>query len=185
MKKAFISASLLFLFVSAFLGISAVTTGQFDETSLRILITTSAASFYSLIGLTCVANLGKRVDWFGKLGLAFCAIALIHAIYTTWTTLTSGWDTFTNRFTFLIVAIAIAHASLMLLIGPRNGVVTALIALAIGSVALNTAIVIMGVLSADLSSIRTITSLAIVGTCATIAAPALNLAVQGSVTSDS
>lgn len=176
MKKIFISTFLLFLFATAFLGISAITSGEFDETSARILITTAAASFYSLIGLTCVVQLGKRGDILGKVGLAFCAVALAHAIYTTWTLQNGDLGIFQHRIAFVIAGTAIAHACLMMLIVPRSAAVSGLVVLAIGAVALNTLVAIGMVYSFSSGAVTALGVLAIIGTCATIAAPALNFA---------
>ena len=179
MKLALVLSFLVFLAITALFGITAISTGKFDETTLRILITTAAASFYSLIGLACVAHLGKATDGLGKLGLVFCGLALAHAIYTTWISF-KGFDVIQNRLALFIVGLAIGHACLMLLIRPRSRWVTALMYLAIGSVVLNTVFAISSVYAGTGGAIMVMGIVAIIATCTTIAAPALNISLPGS-----
>lgn len=174
MKRSLILLFLACLAATAIVGIAAISSGDFDETTARILVTTAAASFYSLVGLTCVAQLGKRGETFGKAGLLFCALGLLHAIYTTWINF-DGFEVIQNRLALVIAGMAIGHACLMLLISPRNGAVSALMFVAIASVVLNSVFSIASLYSGSFASITLLGIVGIIATCTTIAAPALNL----------
>ena len=174
MKKILILSFIVFLSVTGLLGVTAIISGKFDVTTVRILVTTAAAAFYSLIGLTCVAQLGRKTEVIGKAGLLFCGVALMHAVFTTWTSST-GINVIQNRLSLFIIGLAIGHACLMLLVKPRSGVVSTIIFVAIGSVVLNTAIAVGSVYLAGSSSFQLMGIIGIIATFATIAAPALNL----------
>ena len=175
MKKSLIVIFVVCLAITGFVGISALVSGEFDELTVRILFTTAALSFYSLIGLTCVAQLGRKTDMLGKLGLAFCAVALLHAIFTTWTTL-NGLEHIQNRAALAFVGLAIAHACLMKMISAKSMTVSVLVIIAIASVVLNTILAISMLYGVSMDGITVLGIIGIIATCSTIAAPALNLA---------
>lgn len=174
MRKFLIGIFLFCLAATALIGISAISAGNFEKTTGKILITTGAATFYSLIGLTCVAQFGKRSDSLGKAGLVFCGFALAHAIYTTWIKF-GGIELVQFRLLLVVVGLTIGHACLMMLINPRSTGVSALMFAAIGAVILNSIFIMNSIFGGSINNIQTIGILGIIATCATIAAPALNL----------
>lgn len=177
MKKPLIFSFLLFLAITALLGISAILSGDYDQTTGKILITTAAASFYSLIGISTVVHIGSKFDLLGKAGIVFCCLALLHAIYSTWIGFNES-ALLKNRFSFFLVGLAIGHACILLLIKPRNNGVSALMAIAIGSVVLNTSIAVGIVYFPEPVPFKLLIVIGIIATFATIAAPTLNFSIK-------
>ncbi|MTI19390.1 hypothetical protein E1162_19280 [Rhodobacteraceae bacterium RKSG542] len=176
MKKTLTTSFLIFLAITAFLGISVILSGDLDETSGKILITTASTSFYSLIGLASIVHLGKKYDLLAKTGIIFCGIGLLHALYTTWFD-PIDLHSIENRISLFFIGLAIGHACLMLLIDPRSRGVLALTVIAIASVVINTAIAVISVYFDPLEPIKLMGIIAIIATFATISAPALNFSI--------
>ena len=119
------------LAVSALFAIYVVVTQSFNETSGRITLTTLAVGFYSLMGLCCTPHLEEHVHkrTFALIGIAVCALGLLFACITNW----AATDIWSSRFGiviqlrlgFFVLAFALAHSSLLLIIKPRSTVVRA------------------------------------------------------------
>lgn len=175
MRRLFLISFLLFLFATGFLGISALINGSFDDGTARILITTGAASFYSLVALACLSLFGRSTEIVGKAGLLFCGLAFAHALYTTWTP-SDGLGFLQHRFAFVLIGIAVIHICLMLLINPRGIIVKGLVCGAIGAGAMACLIAVASIYALSAGDWLPIAILGIVSVCCTIGAPVANLA---------
>ncbi|MEO0542278.1 MAG: hypothetical protein AAFY99_00555 [Pseudomonadota bacterium] len=177
MRRLFLVSFLLFLFASGFLGISALMSGTFDQGTGRILVTTGAASFYSLVALAALSLFGRSTEIVGKAGLVFCGIAFAHALYTTWTPV-DGLGFLQHRIAFALLGIAVIHTCLMLLINARGIIVTGLVVGAIGAGAAACLITVASIYALSAGAWLIITVLGIISVCCTIGAPVANMAYK-------
>ncbi|MEL6818860.1 MAG: hypothetical protein AAFP80_09450 [Pseudomonadota bacterium] len=175
MRRLFLISFLLFLFATGSLGISALINGSFDDGTARILITTGAASFYSLVALACLSLFGRSNEIVGKAGLLFCGVAFAHALYTTWAP-TDGLGFIQHRIVFVLIGLAVIHVCLMLLINPRGIIVKGLVLGAITAGALACLITVSSIYALSAGAWLPIAVLGIVSVCCTIGAPIANMA---------
>lgn len=122
MQKYLILTFVISLIFTGLVGISVISANTFNDTQFKILISTLAFTVYSILGLCCNTVVKTDKVGVGKLGILVCVIGLIVALITTWGTF--DWVSLLKaRFSLLIVAIAFAHCSLMLLIDNPHAIV--------------------------------------------------------------
>ena len=119
-QKAFLKSMVLFIALSAIIGIFSVLTGSFGKLQGIILVTTISLGVYSLTGLCCVPMLERpELRALGVCGIAASILGGAFAMLTNFLLLVdfSFNDAFLiliGRFAFLIIAISIAHISLLM-----------------------------------------------------------------------
>ena len=110
----------LFIALSAIIGIFSVLTGSFGKLQGIIFVTTISLGVYSLTGLCCVPMLERpELRALGVCGIAASILGGAFAMLTNFLLLVdfSFNDAFLiliGRFAFLIIAISIAHISLLM-----------------------------------------------------------------------
>jgi hypothetical protein len=119
-QKAFLKSMVLFIALSAIIGIFSVLTGSFGKLQGIIFVTTISLGVYSLTGLCCVPMLERpELRALGVCGIAASILGGAFAMLTNFLLLVdfSFNDAFLiliGRFAFLIIAISIAHISLLM-----------------------------------------------------------------------
>ena len=129
-QKIFLKSMVLFLALSAIFGIFSVLTGVFDRFLAMILITTFSLGVYSLTGLCCAPMLNRpELRALGICGIAasilgggFVIVTNLLLFYLT-DHVEDGVFILIGRFLFLIIAIAIAHISLLMRIKTNHSLV--------------------------------------------------------------
>ena len=108
------------LFVSALIGIFIFLVGNFGETEFRLLLTTLTVGGYSLTGL-CSATNQKRSElkFFSTIGMLISVIGFVVTLGAIWEIIDFNniWKTMV---VFIILSVAIAHISLLLLVSPKS-----------------------------------------------------------------
>lgn len=177
MRKTFVYALVSALILTGIVAIYAVLSGDFSETQGRILITTVSVFFYSIIGLCCNTLMGGKYEKFGYLGIIASIFGLLFAIYHTWTA-GNGFQVFEHlqlRSSLFFIGLAFAHASLMLLISPKNTFVAGAVWIALACNLLFTLIILSQILSFNGAAVVQFQIiLAIINVIATISAPLIN-----------
>ncbi len=109
--------------------------GSFGETETRLLATALAVAGYSLTGLAATTRIGRRPAWLGPLGIGVSGLGFLLAIALIWT---SPEGSLLGRLTgsVTVLAIAIAHASLLLPRHPDQRVTAAVLAATLAMLAL-------------------------------------------------
>ena len=176
MKKALIIIFSGALILAGLTAIITLMSGSFDGMNLKILITTLVFTVYSILGLCCNAVIGRPVGFVGVIGLALVGVGLIYALYTTWFP-PDGLELFLKlRVYLLAIAIAFAHASLILLIKAKNSFVGGAVIIALICNVFATLLVLSIISSIDNAGdvILLLGVVSIVGVVATILAPMMN-----------
>jgi hypothetical protein len=178
MKTKLIYVFVISLVIAGLIGINAILGGGGGEIQAKILFSTLAFTVYSIIGLCCNAIVGTRYDMFAKIGLLVTACALAYAIITTWA-IPENLAFLQTRFSFLVIAVGLAHASLMLLVDQKTtaiklAVVTAMAASVV--VALILVSMIHGIISGISFQLLGVASL--IGIVSTLTAPLLSKAAS-------
>lgn len=106
------------LCLAALVAIGILLFGDFGETEGKILLTVVAVAGYSLLGLAATTSLGEKPVWLGPLGLAVSALGFVLAVGLIWVA-PEGNVLGRLMGAFLILAIALAHAALLLLMTRR------------------------------------------------------------------
>ena len=130
LQKIFLKSMVLFLALSAIIGIFSVLTGSFDKFLGMILLTTFSLGVYSLTGLCCAPMLNRpELRALGICGIAasilgggFVILTNLLLFYLT-DNVEDGLFILMGRFLFLIIAIAIAHISLLMIIKTNHSLV--------------------------------------------------------------
>ncbi|WP_068311566.1 hypothetical protein [Polycladidibacter hongkongensis] len=176
--KNFFSISFVFIIlIAGLIGVFTLLFANDRQFVPNILLSTAAAAFYSLVALSCIFHFGGSIHNLAIGGLALCCLALAHALYTSWFG-DAGNNVIQNRIALGVACLALLYVNLVLLIKPRSVRVRVLIAIAVGSVALDIFIAIPSIYSPLSSGFVVIGILTIIATCSTIAAVALNLSIH-------
>ncbi|WMX12382.1 hypothetical protein [Aureispira sp. CCB-E] len=119
-KKYFLRTLVIALSVSALIGIFIFLIGNFGETEFRLLLTTLTISGYSLTGL-CSATNQKKPDLrpFSIVGMLISVIGFVVTLGAIWEIIDFN-DIWKTMVVFIILSVAIAHISLLLLISPKT-----------------------------------------------------------------
>lgn len=111
--RAFALAAVGALCLAALAAILIFLFGEFQETEGRILITTLAVAGYSLIGLAATTRLARPPAWLAPLGLGLSAVGFVLMLALIWTE-PKGDVLGQIAGSVLVLAVAIAHAALLL-----------------------------------------------------------------------
>lgn len=119
-KKYFLRTLVIALSISALIGIFIFLVGDFGETEIRLLLTTLTIGGYSLTGL-CSASIQNRNDLksFSIIGMIISVIGFLITIGAIWEFVDLE-DIWKAMMIFIILSVAIAHASLLLQIRPKT-----------------------------------------------------------------
>ncbi len=145
LKRVFLIAMVASLCLAGLAGIAVFLFGTFGEFEIRILFTTLFLGLYSLTSLCAAALLDRRRHHpLGYAGLIVSAAALVTAIDLLWISWGSqSTDLLKSSGILGILALSLAHASLLLLAPARKTV---------GSVIRGLTLVTIGLLAGMLSS---------------------------------
>jgi hypothetical protein len=176
MKTKLIYVFIVSLIVAGLIGVSAILRGGIGEIEIRILFSTLAFTVYSIIGLCCNTIVGTRYDLIAKIGLLVTAGGLGFAIITTWAT-PDNLTFLQTRFSFLVIAIGFAHASLLLLVDQKTAAIKIAVVTAIAA-SVVVAIILVNVIhgSGSVASFQLLGVASLVGMIATLCAPLLSKA---------
>jgi hypothetical protein len=108
------------LSLAALVAIGILLFGDFGETEGKILLTVLAIAGYSLLGLAATTALGREPLWLAPTGLGVSAVGFVLAVSLIWTT-PEGSVLGRLMGTFLVLAVAMAHAALLLLLTRHAG----------------------------------------------------------------
>ncbi|MEM8714711.1 MAG: hypothetical protein AAGE92_02885 [Cyanobacteria bacterium P01_G01_bin.4] len=159
------------------------------DNTLKIALTVVSLGIYSLTALCCASLAEKRsarvFKLLSSLGIAASVVGAVFAILTNWEFIT-GWEILLKgRISFLIIALAFSHASLLLRLESRNDIVrivrgftiavNALVAASLISIALH---------AADVATVWWFIAIygSIFAVLGTIAVPLLHLATRKATT---
>ncbi len=123
-KKYFLRTLVIALSIGAAIGIFIFLVGDFGETEARLLLTTLAIGSYSLTGLCSAANQNRAgLKVFSITGMLISIIGFLVTLGAVWE-LVDLEDIWKTMVIFLILSVATAHASLLLLIRPKSKNIT-------------------------------------------------------------
>ena len=119
-KMYFIRTLVIGLSISALIGIFIFLVGDFGKTEIRLLLTTLTIGGYSLTGL-CSASIQNRnvLKSFSIIGMIISVIGFLITIEAIWEFI-DFQDIWKAMMIFIILSVAIAHASLLLQIRPKT-----------------------------------------------------------------
>lgn len=177
LTKFFLWATIVLVSISALMGAGFLLFGEFNETTLKILLSTLLLSGVSLLGLVSGNSKFQVVKWSG---IGASAVAGIMWLLIIWEALTFN-NEFAVRFTIImsIVAFALAHSSI---IGPawrsRSNVVKTFFFIEIGLIIAVSGMLIYGMLLDDIFDVsetfwRVLGALGILDVAGSIAVPIL------------
>lgn len=120
-RKVFLTSTLIFLVLSVGSGILWILTGSLGDFLSKILLTTISLGAYSLTALCCSSILDRpNLSAFASLGVGASILGAGFAVLTNWEILT-GWEfALKGRFSLLIIAVSLAHVSLLLRIKAKH-----------------------------------------------------------------
>ncbi len=123
-KKIFLWSLIGSLSVSALIAITVFIVGSFGETQGRLLLSTLAIGLFSLTAL-CSSTLYDQHEYspLATAGLVISALGLFFSLSAIW----ASDPAFKPLLTFLVLAVGLAHASLILRIPSANPMVHAVI----------------------------------------------------------
>jgi len=172
---------LLFLALSAAIGIFSVLTGSVGAFQGKVLLTTISLGVYSLTGLCCSTILDRpNLSTFAALGIGASILGGAFAAMTNWEILT-GWEiVLKGRLSLLIIAISAAHISLLMRIKVIHTSVRIARGCTIGSIAI-VALLLLGIIAAPesvLASCQVVAVFGILDVLGTIGTPILQATVR-------
>ena len=127
MKNLLLEILVFTLVLSAFLGISGVVLDSWNETTVRILLTTIIVFVSSVLGLCCSTIYEKqKLKPLSVIGISICFISCMYFILLIWSNMTRY--IFDVRIIILLISLSIssAHICLLLNINSSNQLVTTL-----------------------------------------------------------
>jgi hypothetical protein len=136
LKKILLVILIVSLIISALIAITILLTGSFGTTQQRLLLTTLTTAGYSFTGLSCsVLFKRQRLAFFAILGISISAIGAIYTTALIWgdfgASIIWGWKCL---FTLVILAISVAHSSLLLLIQSKKVLVNGCLWFSVASI---------------------------------------------------
>lgn len=166
------------LSISALLGVWVLLVGEIGEVEERILMTTLSFGGFSVTGLAASVRLDRRrFVPIGVGGLIASGVALALSLTSIWAGIDDSEVFFRLLGTSVVLAVALAYASLVLLVRPGHGAVAAVVAMTeifAGVIAAS----IIGIIWADTDPpewmARGLGALAILAVLGTLVAPILN-----------
>jgi hypothetical protein len=172
------------LTISALLGVWVLLVGEIGDVESRILITTLSFGGFSVTGLAASVRLDRRrFVPVGVGGLIASGVALVLSLTAIWARIGDSQVFFQLLGTSVVIAVALAYASLVLLVKPAHGAVAAVVAMTeifAGVIAAS----IIGIIWADTDPpelmARGLGALAILAVLGTLVAPILNRVLRTS-----
>lgn len=124
LRRAAIIAIVISLAVAALIGIVAVLTGGFGDEQFKVTLSTLLLATFSITSLCHLAVVAGPLRVVGWIGIAASFIAVVSGSWLIWRPW-DGWDDWTGlmlntMFVSLILAVSLAHANLLLLLGERR-----------------------------------------------------------------
>lgn len=117
-RRFFVQVLIASLVISAVLGIIAIIAGDLGDLGSKVLATTVTVDFLSILGLCCAGVSRTQLHRIAQIiGIASAVILLVLALYLIWNTgLYEELEDSLNRasISFTILAVAAAHACLVL-----------------------------------------------------------------------
>jgi len=122
LKKIFLKSVIISLLLSAFTGIIVFLVGDLTDLEIKVLFTLLVIVSYSLTGLSAAALYEKKGASFSAIsGIIFSVVGLIYFTLLIWGGSGSDvFDLYKSVLTFIIVPVAFAHSSLLLMITTKN-----------------------------------------------------------------
>lgn len=124
-QRQSLARALLFLAIgalclAALVAIGILPLGSFGETEGKVLLTVVGIAGYSMLGLAATTAIGRDPAWLGPAGLAISAVAFGLFVALIWA---APEQSLLGRLmgTFLVLAVALVHAALLLLLTGRVG----------------------------------------------------------------
>lgn len=119
-KRYFLITLILALSISALIGIFIFLVGDFGKTEIRLLLTTLTVGGYSLTGLCSATNQKQpELKSFSIIGMLISIIGFAITIAAIWEIINFE-DIRQTMVIFIILSVAMAHISLLLLITPKT-----------------------------------------------------------------
>lgn len=189
LQRVFLFGLLACFVVGAATAIFALLSFELSGIQVQILLTTVALGAYSLAGLCC-AGLASQGQFrlFGGLGVAASIGGALFAILTNWEFI-AGWEILLKgRFSFFVIALALSHAALLLMIKTTNVAVRFVRAATLGIIALFAALLLsialvpkFNTMIPDVVSLPILSIVGVLDVLGTIATPILHLATRKNV----
>ena len=169
------------LSIAAVMAIVVVLTGDLGDTEAQILLTTVTAAAFSLTGMGASARFYRGSwTWVGAAGIAASALALVLALVFIWGELDT--EPFLRTFgVAVILATALAYASVLLLVRPRHrAVAVSLLATLVVLAGVTGMLISLAVLDLNWQDwfFRVLGALAILTVLGTLVTPVLNRVVR-------
>lgn len=142
-RRTAIVAIIVSLSLTALIGIVTLLSGQWGEIQVKVLLTTLLLAVFSISVLCHLAVVGRALQIVGFVGVAVSSVSLVTGLLLIWAEW-GNWDGQEAAFRLFgvtgVLAVSLAHANLLLLLGQRRnrvvrGLLYATVAL-IGLVAL-------------------------------------------------
>lgn len=119
-KKYFLRTLIVALVVSAIIGIVIFLVGDFGETEIKLLFTTLAIGGFSLTGLSSsTIHTHREFKLFAVTGMLVSVIGFLMTIIAIWEIVDPD-DMWQTVLVFVILALSIAHVSLLFQIRPKS-----------------------------------------------------------------
>lgn len=148
-RKAFLWMLIASLSISALIAIIIFLGGDTGGTQGRVLMTTLAVGFYSLLGLCCTSlyDRGRYIPVVA-LGLLAAIAGFVYSVVLIWsdTIVGTNWRVL---FTLLVISVAFAHASLLLLIDLTKNLAQLARALTLGFITVVAGLLIFKIFGGD------------------------------------
>lgn len=180
--KWFLAASLIGCFaISALAGIMALFSSRIGQFQIKILLTAVSLGAYSLTGLCSSVLIEKpQFKMYARLGITLSAIGAAFAVLTTWEFI-QGWETvLKGRAVFIVLAVAHAHASLLLMIDTKNNAIKTLRVMVLSTIVLLAAMLIAATfgMTSNVLIWRIVPTAIIIDVFGTLTIPVLHFATR-------
>ncbi|MFQ6027508.1 MAG: hypothetical protein ACE5Q6_08455 [Dehalococcoidia bacterium] len=124
MFRIFLISTLVSLVVTALIGIGIFILGDFGDTQVRLLLTTLVIGGFSLTGLANALRGGAWWLWaLRPVGVAASVIALVMVLLRVWGVFPDERATWQSLGTLTVLAVTLAHISLLGLLRPQANLV--------------------------------------------------------------
>ncbi len=120
MKNKILKLLLIILCVSALAGIITVIVGFENDLSSKIVMTSIIVLGFSILGF-CTATIYEKYNTLSIIGIIFTLITCIYCLLSEWGLLPN--IDFDIDATIVLITIAFAHTSLLLLVNPKTSLV--------------------------------------------------------------
>lgn len=189
-RRIFLISLIACLVFGALTAIYSLMTSSFSTSQATILLTTVSLGTYSMTGLCCATLIGHpQHNEFGRIGIAVSVISGFWAFVNNLAILAhqeiDAWaEVLQVRFSFLIVAVAFAHCSLLLRINTTNTTVVNVRYVTLGIIAMFSMVLLSYIMAPENFPVswKLISVLSVLNVLGTIATPLTHAATKGSKT---